>query len=105
MEKLKVEPVDSIIDENKKFFYADEQMLNILINNDFQDYLDYIKNKQFGKTPADEIKELKQKLIEKELELEELKELKKRQNYKNEMLSSMMLNINRLEETIKKFKN
>lgn len=40
-----IEPIDPLV-TNNNFFYADQKMLDILVNNDIQDYLDYVREKQ-----------------------------------------------------------
>jgi hypothetical protein len=40
-----IEPIDPLVKDNNPYFYADEKMLHILINEDIQVYLDYVNNK------------------------------------------------------------
>ena len=44
MNNFSIEPVDPLVKDDSQFFYADEKMLNILINEDIQVYLDYVNN-------------------------------------------------------------
>lgn len=43
-----IEPIDPLVKENTsiQLFYADENMLQILINDDFETYMQYVRDKQ-----------------------------------------------------------
>ena len=43
-----IEPVDPLVKENTslQLFYADENMLTLLINDDFDSYMQYVRDKQ-----------------------------------------------------------
>jgi hypothetical protein len=86
-----IKPVDSLINDNNDFFYADEKMHELLKNNDIQSYLDYVKlkyklNKQENKQENKQI--IYQKYSNK---------------YKIDMLESMWTSILNLENTLNKF--
>jgi len=107
MNNLSIEPIDPLVkDDNNPFFYADEKMLNILKNDDIQEYFDYIKNKKEKQyVISDEItyKIKEEKLIKLREELENEREENRNRN-KKLMLSSIANSISILEDTIKKFK-
>jgi len=94
-----IKPVDPLVQDNNDFFYADEKMHYILENNDIQDYLDYIKEKQtLNKS------EIKSKTI---LEINPSTKqyfIYNHNNYKKLILQNMWSDIFTLENTIKKFK-
>lgn len=91
-----IEPIDPLV-TNNNFFYADQKMLDILVNNDIQDYLDYVREKQKkSKIQPPEPTSNKQLLDDYKQE---------RQNkHKKIMLESIWTNIITLENTINKFK-
>jgi hypothetical protein len=104
MNNLSIEPIDPLVkDDNNPFFYADEKMLNILKNDDIQEYFDYIKNKNKIKKEKLQFKIKEEKLIKLREELENEREENRNRN-KKLMLSSIADSISILEDTIKKFK-
>jgi hypothetical protein len=82
-----IRPVDSLVQENRTFFHADDYILE---HSDLQIYFDYIKNKHNS-------------IKSEEIQSEELKY--DRNRYKKQMLDSIWTNIVNLENTINKFKN
>lgn len=111
-----LQPIDPLIKETNPYFYADEEMLTILLTEDIQSYLDYIKNKheQKNKTLQELMQvqeENKQELMqiqeEKEQEIKEqqIKEHEiqkiKNNNYKRHLISNIISNINNLENMLK----
>jgi len=91
--KLTIKPVDLYIkeeDDDKSFFFADEKMHNILVNEDIKTYLDYIRNKHELITEKQII----------EVEIKPVLHVK----YKlfNTIVDSIIQNISNLEDTIKK---
>ena len=90
-----IKPVDSLINDNNDFFYADKKMHELLKNNDIQLYLDYVK--------------LKYKLNNQENKQENNQENKQiiyqkySNKYKIDMLESMWTSILNLENTLNKY--
>ena len=105
MDNLKIEAIDPLVDEplvdeNDSYFYADEQMVGILLNEDIQTYLDYI-NKKYQDNKK-QVLELEQVLKQKQ----ELKqELEPDNNYKRSLITSICSNIAILEENLKNLIN
>ena len=107
-----IEPVDPLISPEKDdtYFFADEKMLEILINDDIEEYLNYIRDKRKNNNLKKEQEEIKEnerlkkeneklkKEDEKFVKNDEMKE-KNRQLMIREIFASM----NRLEDTIKYF--
>jgi hypothetical protein len=106
MNNFSIEPVDPLVKDDSQFFYADEKMLNILINEDIQVYLDYVNNKYKAS------KNLKEKItnpttkeiLDKHRLIHEYDRIERQNEYKKHMLDSIWLNIMTLEETINKLK-
>lgn len=106
MNNFSIEPVDPLVKDDSQFFYADEKMLNILINEDIQVYLDYVNNKY------KESKNLKEKItnpttkeiLDKHRLIHEYDRIERQNKHKKLMLDSIWSNILTLEETINKLK-
>ena len=92
--KITIKPVDLFIKEedDKSFFFADEKMHNILVNDDINSYLDYIRNKH-----ESIINPLPQ-IIEKEIK----PVLHIKYKLFNTIVDSIIQNISNLEDTIKR---
>jgi hypothetical protein len=86
-----IKPVDSLINDNNDFFYADEKMHELLKNNDIQLYLDYVKSK-YKLNNQENNQENKQIIYQ-----------KYSNKYKIDMLESMWTSILNLENTLNKF--
>ena len=45
-----IEPVDPLVlpERDNTYFFADEKMLDILIHDDIEEYLQYIRNKRYS---------------------------------------------------------
>ena len=124
-----IEPVDPLINENKTtintnyedtdYFNADEEMLYILMNKDINEYLNFVNNKyskieqlKIQKEEEDknmEIKNLKSELLRVQTELNNLNtkiEYDERRNkFKNQMIQNINEGFDKLERTLKNFKN
>ena len=118
-----VEPVDPLIKENSNedinYFNADEEMLYILMNKDINEYLNFVNNKyskieklKIQKEEEDkekEIKNLKYELLIVQTQLNninaKLEYEEKRNKYKNQMIQNINEGFDKLERTLKNFKN
>jgi hypothetical protein len=117
-----VEPVDPLVKENDKnndYFNADEEMLYILMNKDINEYLNFVNNKyskieklKIKKEEEDkekEIKNLKYELLIVQTQLNnintKLEYEEKRNKYKNQMIQNINEGFDKLERTLKNFKN
>ena len=110
---------NEILENDKTFFLADTYMLNRLVNDDFDGYMKYVRNKfiheKYNVNPyiveAEKIVEeqLKKALEEQRLEEERERERKINYNIRNKMkkdiLDSIFTNLNNLENTLNKFGN
>jgi len=116
-----IEPVDPLVKENTsiQLFYADEKMLTLLINNDFDSYLQYVRDKQqyIREKPLlekkneyleEEIDYLNTKVyilnneinrLNKQIEINKYVESNK--NYKKHMIQNIFDSFDRLEYNIK----
>ena len=86
-----IKPVDSLINDNNDFFYADKKMHELLKNNEIQLYLDYVKSKY--KLNNQETKQETKQIIYQ----------KYSNKYKIDMLESMWTSILNFENTLNKF--
>jgi hypothetical protein len=121
-----LEPIDPLINENKtilntnnEFFNADEEMLYILMNKDINEYLNFVNNKyskieklKIKKEEEDkniEIKNLKNELLYVQTQLNnintKLEYDERRNKFKNQMIQNINEGFDKLEKTLKNFKN
>jgi hypothetical protein len=106
---------NEILDNDKTFFLADTYMLNRLVNDDFEGYIKYVRNKfiheKYNVNPyvveAEKIVEeqLKKALEEQRLQEEVERSYNIRNKMKKDLLDSILTNINNLENTLNKFGN
>lgn len=120
-----IEPVDPLVKENTsiQLFYADENMLQILINDDFETYMQYVRDKQkyVSEKPLLEKKNdyleeevcylntkvylLKNEIIKLNKQIEVNKYVESNKKLKKDMIQNMFDNFDRLDYTIKKSLN
>lgn len=121
-----IEPVDPLINENKtttnddninnNYFNADEEMLYILMNKDINEYLNFVNNKyskieklkiqKEEENKKMEIKNLKKELLFVQNNLNAKLEYDERRNkFKNQMIQNINEGFDKLERTLKNFKN
>ena len=125
-----IEPVDPLINENKtttnvnnidisfnnNYFNADEEMLYILMNKDINEYLKFVNNKyskieqlKIQKEEENknmEIKNLKNELLIVQNYMNTKLEYDERRNkFKNQMIQNINEGFDKLERTLKNFKN
>ena len=120
-----IEPIDPLVKENTsiQLFYADENMLQILINDDFETYMQYVRDKQkyINEKPLLEKKNdyleeevcylntkvylLKNEINRLNKEIEVNKYVKSNEKYKKHMIQNMFDSFDRLDYTIKKSLN
>jgi hypothetical protein len=100
-------------------FYADQNMIDMLNNNDFYGYLIYIRNKQYfekyGKNPYlveakkiidnEVIKAIETQKRDEELIKQEELRIKLANKRKTDLLNNIFENIQRLENTLKEYDN
>jgi len=116
-----IEPIDPLVKENTSInlFYADEKMLQILINDDFDAYMQYVRDKQqyIREKPLlekkndyleDEVNYLNTKvyLLKNEIDrlnkqIEVNKYVKSNEKYKKHMIQNMFDSFDRLDYNIK----
>lgn len=110
---------NEILENDKTFFLADTYMLNRLVNDDFEGYIKYVRNKfiheKYNVNPyvveAEKIVEEQLRKALEEQRLEEDRERESRINYnirnklKKDLLDSIFTNLNNLENTLNKFGN
>jgi hypothetical protein len=116
-----IEPVDPLVKENTSInlFYADEKMLQILVNDDFDSYMQYVRDKQqyIREKPLLEKKNdyledevdylntkvylLKNEIIRLNKQIEVNKYVESNKKYKKEMIQNIFDNFDRLDYTIK----
>ena len=117
-----IEPVDPLVKENTsiQLFYADEKMLQILINDDFDSYMQYVRDKQqyirekpFLEKKNDYLEDevdylntkvylLKNEIIRLNKEIEVNKYVKSNEKYKKHMIQNIFDSFDRLDYTIKR---
>jgi hypothetical protein len=106
---------NEILENDKTFFLADTYMLNRLVNDDFDGYIKYVRNKfiheKYNVNPyIVEAEKIVEEQLRKALEDQRLKE-ERRINYdirnkmKKDLLDSIFTNLNNLENTLNKFGN
>ena len=116
-----IEPVDPLVKENNNIdlFYADEKMLQLLINDDFSSYMQYVRDKQkyvrvkpiFEKKNdylEEEVDYLNAKVYVLNNEIDRLNKqievnnyVKSNEKYKKHMIQNMFDSFDRLDYTIK----
>jgi sulfite reductase beta subunit-like hemoprotein len=128
LSNLKVEPVDPPTAKDHEFnnansntfLHADEKMLGILINEDITTYLEYVNKKYREQKYKDNEYENKLQAIITKLESEKLKaeeherraeeaywkklDEERKNKYKNIMINDLWNSINKLEDTLNRFK-
>ena len=131
LSNLKVEPVNPPTAKdhefNNTFLHADEKMLGILINEDITTYLEYVNKKYREQKYKDNEYENKLQAIITKLEAEKLKaeederkaaeyerkaeeaywkklDEERKNKYKNIMINDLWNSINKLEDTLNRFK-
>jgi len=133
LDNLKVEPVDppsakdnefdniNINSNNSNtFFHADEKMLGILINEDITTYLEYVNKKYREEKYKDKEYENKLQTVITKLENERIKSEEderkaeeaywkklneeRKNKYKKIMINDLWNSINKLEDTLNRFK-
>jgi hypothetical protein len=114
---LKVEAVDPPTAKdhefNNTFLHADEKMLGILINEDITTYLEYVNKKYREEKYKDKEYEMKLQAIVTKLEADEKKveeaywkkiDEERKNKYKKIMINDLWNSINKLEDTLNRFK-
>jgi hypothetical protein len=106
---------NEILENDKTFFLADTYMLNRLVNDDFDGYIKYVRNKfiheKYNVNPyvveAEKIVEeqLRKALEDQRLKEEEERSYNIRNKLKKDILDSIFTNLNNLENTLNKFGN
>jgi hypothetical protein len=106
---------NEILENDKTFFLADTYMLNRLVNDDFDGYIKYVRNKfiheKYNVNPyiveAEKIVEeqLRKALEDQRLKEEEERSYNIRNKLKKDLLDSIFTNLNNLENTLNKFGN
>ena len=124
LSNLKVEPVDPPTAKdhefNNTFLHADEKMLGILINEDITTYLEYVNKKYREQKYKDNEYEIKLQAVVNKLESERIKaeedtrkaeeaywkklDEERKNKYKNIMINDLWNSINKLEDTLNRFK-
>ena len=106
---------NEILENDKTFFLADTYMLNRLVNDDFDGYMKYVRNKfihqKYNVNPyIVEAEKIVEEQLKKALEEQRLEEERKinyniRNKLKKDLLDSIFMNLNNLENTLNKFGN
>jgi hypothetical protein len=106
---------NEILENDKTFFLADTYMLNRLVNDDFEGYIKYVRNKfmheKYNVNPyVVEAEKIVEEQLKKALENQRLKEEEERSynirnKLKKDLLDSIFTNLNNLENTLNKFGN
>jgi hypothetical protein len=98
-----IKPVDSLINDNNDFFYADKKMHELLKNNDIQLYLDYVKLKYKLNNQENKQENNQENNQENKQENKQIIYQKYSNKYKIDMLESMWTSILNLENTLNKY--
>jgi phage shock protein A len=117
-----IEPVDPLVKENRSLdlFYADEKMYELLIKDDFNSYMQYVRDKQ-QYVREKPLLEKKNDYLEEEVDylnakvhilnneidrlnkqIEVNKYVKSNEKYKKHMIQNMFDSFDRLDYTIKR---
>lgn len=106
---------NEILKNDNTFFLADTYMLNRLVNDEFDGYMKYVRNKfiheKYNVNPyIVEAEKIVEAQLKKALEDQRIEEDRKmnydiRNKMKKDLLDNILLNINNLENTLNKFGN